>query len=252
MFAQSYMRILFAVLGAIAGAIVGLVFGLFIATVCGGDNDLGVAFLAFYCVPLGSLIGVMLGIVGDLFLSQYLRNTDLTRRKTVLTSIIIGLPAIVVAMLWTVNVRSRPPSDQTLLANFDRHEAMFNNLIEMINVDKSLTRVDVDWTEPSNPETIRVSPTRISTYRRILSEACVPRGFQSRGFMFEVDFYYWGIGSAISSDTTKGYAYMQIPPIKLRDSLDGYQPHPKDGDTPVRAYRHIRGNWYLFYEYIPG
>jgi hypothetical protein len=246
------MRILSAVIGAVVGAIVGLILGLFVATVAGGDNDLAVGFLLIYCAPLGSLIGLVLGIVAGLFLIQYLRKVGPTRRKIMIAAVLVGLAAGIGGMLWTIKSRNEPPSDQKLLANFEHHEATFNELIEMLKVDQKLIRVDVDWTDPRDPDIIGVSPERISTYRRMLKDARVPRGFQSRGSTFEVDFYYWGIGSAISSDTTKGYAYMEIPPIGLRDSLDGYQPHPKDGDTPVRAYRHIRGNWYLFYEYIPG
>jgi hypothetical protein len=67
-----------------------------------------------------------------------------------------------------------------------------------------------------------------------------------------VDFYYWDIGSAVSSDTDKGYAYLTMPPFNLLPSLDGSHPDERNGDNGVKTYRHIRGNWYLFYEYIPG
>ena len=59
------------------------------------------------------------------------------------------------------------------------------------------------------------------------------------------------IGSAISSDIAKGYAYLTVAPIEVLVSLDGYRPEP-GRDEVIRVYRHIRGNWYLFYEYIPG
>jgi hypothetical protein len=60
------------------------------------------------------------------------------------------------------------------------------------------------------------------------------------------------IGSAISSDTIKGYAYRTRPPMEVLNSLDGFRPNPKDADDTIKVYRHIRGNWYLFFEYIPG
>ena len=80
----------------------------------------------------------------------------------------------------------------------------------------------------------------------------MPRGFRSEAFSYEVDFYYWIIGSAISSDTAKGYAYSKRPPAETLSSLDGYRPDPNKADDTIKVYRHIRGNWYLFYEYIPG
>jgi hypothetical protein len=147
-----------------------------------------------------------------------------------------------------------PPSDERLLSNFDKHEATLNVLIEMLKTDRDLVRVAEDWTRPENPETIGVSAVRISTYRRLLRDARVRQGFQSEAFMYEVDFFYWGIGSAISSDEFKGYAYRKSPPTETRSSLNGYRPSPdpKSPDDTIKVYRHIRGDWYVFYEYIPG
>jgi hypothetical protein len=83
-----------------------------------------------------------------------------------------------------------PPSDQRLLSNFDKHESTFNKLIGMLETDGGLVRVDEDWTDPEHPGTIGVSPARVTTYRLMLREARVPRGFRSEAFMYEDDFYY--------------------------------------------------------------
>ena len=122
----------------------------------------------------------------------------------------------------------------------------------MIKTDGDLVRLDEDWTDPKNPEAIGISPARISIYRRLLRDARVPRGFQSEGLMDEVDFFYWMIGSAVSRDTSKGYAYLTRPPGETLNSLDAYRPDLRNADDTVKVYRHIHGNWYLFYEYIPG
>ena len=227
---------------------------LFLTTVMPGGNSLAGAFFFMYAAPVGLLIGVALGVVLVLRILRYLRERETTgpaRSKKILLvlSLITGVLIVVVGMLWVVSNRDKPPSDRQLLANFERHETTFNQLIEMAKADKELTRVDEDWTQPENPQTIGVSPARISTYRQLFREAGVPRGFQERAY--EVDFYYWGIGSAISSDTFKGYAYLTMPPVNLLSTLDGCHPE-HNGDNGVTAYRHIRGNWYLFYEYVPG
>ncbi|PYK29213.1 MAG: hypothetical protein DME57_11240 [Verrucomicrobia bacterium] len=152
-------------------------------------------------------------------------------------------------MDWKIEQRDKPPPDQQLLTNYEKHEATLNQLVEMVKKDKGLTRVDTDWTDPQDPTTIGVSTERINEYRRLLREVRVPRGF-SAWSQAEIDFLYWGIGSAVSDDVTKGYAYLESAPQNLAESLDGYK-RPPTRDV-VKVYRHIRGNWYLFYEYLPG
>jgi hypothetical protein len=251
------VRFISSIIGAVVGAIVGLVSALFLVTIMVGNNLLSGAFILMWAAPVGLLVGAALGVVVAVRILPHLRareHTGPARRKKILLvlSLIIGIPALVAGMLWEVSNSHKPPSDQKLLENFDRHEATFDQLIQMAQTDKGLTRVDEDWTRPENPQTINVSSARISTYRRLLKEAGVPRGFQVTDTADEVDFYYWGIGSAISSDTDKGYAYLTMPPFNLLPSLDGSHPDERNGDNGVKTYRHIRGNWYLFYEYIPG
>lgn len=249
------MRFLSAIVGALLGAVAGLVIGLLVAVLISGNELFAAGFIAIYAGPTGLLVGVMVGAISSLRLLPYLRENELdgrirAKRLLFLLTVVIGGTAMLIGLLVLI-IRSdiTPPTDHELLANFERHETTFRKLIEMLKADKGLTRVDVDWTDPNNPETIGVSPARIATYRRMLKDAHVPRGFEARGDFGGVGFLYWGIGSAVSSDTTKGYAYMTTPPIDLLSSLDGYQP---DRENTVRVYRHIRGNWYLFYEYLPG
>src|SRR5438105_1863469 len=109
--------------------------------------------------------------------------------------------------LWFVagcDVLLKPPSDRELLGNFERHETALNQVVQMVKANKQLMRVDTDWTDPKDPQTIGVSSDRIEQYRRLLREAHVPRGFLRRGDADGIEFTYWVIGSAISSDTIKG------------------------------------------------
>ena len=61
-----------------------------------------------------------------------------------------------------------PPSDQSLLSNFDKHEATFNALIDMLETDRDFVTVGENWTDPEHPQTIGVSPARVTTYRLTL------------------------------------------------------------------------------------
>jgi hypothetical protein len=248
------MRFFSGIIGAVAGIIVGWVSALFFATLKADNNILFEGFILTYAAPVGLLLGAILGLMIALRTLRYLREREATgttqsKKISVVLSLITGLIIVVAGMLWVVSNRSKPPSDRELLANFERHEATFNQLIEMTKADRWLDRVDEDWTSPKNPDANGVSPDRIAMYRRLLREAHVPRGFHAIGFGAEVDFYYWTRGSAISSDTDKGYAYLTTPPPNLLGTLDHCQP---GGENVVMTYRHIRGNWYLFYEYIPG
>ena len=118
----------------------------------------------------------------------------------------------------------------------------------MATRDKGLTRVDIDWTDPREPAVVGVFQDRVEEYRRLLAEVNVPRGFQARPELGETDFLYWGIGSAVTDDFTKGYAYLQKPPAHTSSRLDGIE---LEGEGRQIVYRHIKGKWYLFLELIP-
>jgi hypothetical protein len=135
-----------------------------------------------------------------------------------------------------------------MLANFRAHEQVFNTVIEMAAKNEKLTRVDFDWTDPSDPAGIGIDPEKVEEFRRLLAEVNVPRGFQADPESKEVDFIYWGTGSAMTDDFTKGYAYLSAPPVRTAPSLDRIQ---LDGLGRQVVYRPIQGHWYLYLELIP-
>ena len=252
------MRVAAGLVGAVLGSIFGVVIGLLVAIVTTHNDPLGILFIGIGTMLAGVLFGSIGGAIAGLRLfyrsgDPTERGRTRTKRVVLLSTAVISSAAILIVLLvWIIRIGMTPPSDQRLMSNFDKHEATFSKLIEMLKTERDLIRVDQDWTEPKDPKTIGVSPARITTYRELLREARVPRGLHSEPFRYEVDFFYWTIGSAISSVTTKGYAYRTRPPIEVLNTLDGFRPDPKDADDAVKVYRHIRGNWYLFYEYVLG
>jgi MFS family permease len=251
------MRIFAVLVGMLFGTVAGMAIVLLVAVVLTRNDLWSTMWTGLWFSPIGLICGGAVGGIVGLGLSTQFREreTKRIRWKRIVFSLAVATSALVImigALLSIVRYGLTPPSDEKLLANFELHEATFNELIEMLKADQDLIRVDENWTHPEHPETIGVSQARVSAYRKMLREARVPRGFQSEPFMYEIDFLYWIIGSAISSDTTKGYAYRKNPPIEILSSLDGHPLDPKNSDETVKVYRHIRGNWYLFYEYIPG
>ncbi|BDI28374.1 hypothetical protein CCAX7_004250 [Capsulimonas corticalis] len=66
-----------------------------------------------------------------------------------------------------------------------------------------------------------------------------------------IDFTVWN-SPAFSEEwegqASKGYANFKTPPPNLLPSLDNV---PHGGDKDFKAYRHVEGNWYLFFFYKP-
>lgn len=160
----------------------------------------------------------------------------------------LGFPVTFVAIHWVGQRAQEPPSDAAMLKHFKKHSGTFETLIGMTGADKALTRVDWNWTMPADLQSIGVSSERLATYHTLLREAGMPRGFQRSQDQLEVDFLFWLRGSAVSDDETKGFAYRSSPPPSLLSTLDDIRIESRDYWI---AYRHIRDNWYLFYEFVP-
>jgi len=232
------MRFLVGLPGAILGAIFGGAAAVLFSILASGSNAFAVGFILVLAGPTGLILGTVLGILLALRVLRYLRadeaNGVTQRSKRILVvSLVLGYPALVVGMLWAAVNHNNPPSDEVLLANLDRHEATPDQVVRMVKADKGLIRVDVNWTRPDNPQTIGVSPARIGDYRRLLTRAGVPRGFQETESADEIQFLYYVFGSAVSSDRFKGYAYLTKPRTFaiesefLRRRKDGLSSHSR-------------------------
>ena len=160
-----------------------------------------------------------------------------------------AIPAGYILMLSTAFTGGDIPhkSDEELIANFHSHRPEFDRLLQMINEDQGLLRVDDSWTSPENPQAVGISRERIDAYHGLFRRAGIPRGFsafQTRDF---IEFIASAQGLVVSG-SSKGYLYATEPPPRLVDDLDNYRPQDKGLSRAFPVFRHIEGNWYLFFE----
>ena len=254
------MRIWYGLVGAVLGMVVGGAAAfLLVCAYWRGDDFGGAISLVIFC-PAGMIVGCVLGVVTALRAFKQVHGQQdgglpLKARRQRVLGLMLGAPILTVCMCWGGIIFSNPPfggqpTDQQLLNNFSQHRATFEQLAQMAQTDKGLTRVDDDWTDPNNPAQVGVSPSRIREYRRLLRSVSVPRGFSASDNARQILFFNWLTGYAMSSDRDKGYAYLSTPPKTVISELDSYD--DESNDKVQIVYRHIEGHWYLFYEYLPG
>jgi len=138
------------------------------------------------------------------------------------------------------------PSDDEMIGHFKAFRVTYERLVQMLIEDKKLTSVSPDQTDPANPSSAGVTAARIVKYRQLLEQVGAHEGCQRWFGGYKV--HHWDFGSLMGEARMKGYIYLTKPPRKSRRSLDSFDPTGNDTED---AYRHISGNWYLVYEFIP-
>jgi hypothetical protein len=244
------VKILLRIIGAVIGAAFGFFSSVAIIRLLSDGNTIEEGFLLVPGAPVGLLVGAFAGAVVATQASRplgakVLSNLGRVEKRQLILALVLGISAAFIAVVWIAREAVEPPSDATMLRHFDRHEAAFNTLAKMAGADKGLDRVGQDWTMPTDTRSVGVSFERLADYRKLLRDADTLLSRSHDGF----NFLFWLRGSAISDDTEKGFAYRITPPPCTVQSLDGIR---TDSKNALIAYRHIRGNWYLFYEFIPG
>jgi hypothetical protein len=247
------LKILFRIVGAVIGAAFGLLASEALVRLLSGGNVLEEGFLLLPGAPVGLLLGAFAGAIVATRAARRLgvkSISDAERgvKRRLILALVLGIPTAFIAVVWVDREAVQPPSDAAMLRHFDRHEGAFDTLIKMASADKGLDRVDQDWTMPADTTSVGVSSERLADYRRVLRDAGTPRGFQVSQGHDGFDFLFWSRGSAISADRDKGFAYRTTPPPSTVQSLDDIR---GDSGNALIALRHIRGDWYLFYRFIP-
>ena len=252
------MSFLYGFIGAVLGAALGCMAAVFGVQATAADGDIfGGAFALAVFGPVGLLLGAVLGSVLALLVLRSVKKnikeeTAKRRNAMFVSSCILSAPLLIGALFWgterSLKTHNQPPSDQQLLDNFQAHHAAFDKLIQMDRADKGSYASEISSAVSDTPLPGGTREKRIAEYRRWLEAANIFKGFSSDEDQ-EVTLCYWGFGSAISSDTDKGYAYLVVPPKQVLKTLDDCRP---DYKNEVQAYRHIEGCWYLYYDYLPG
>ena len=152
------------------------------------------------------------------------------------------------------------PKDEHLIQNFQAHKSEFNQLVQMFLEDESLGRVSIDFTRTSNffekcegpnswnGKEIEVSQERLADYRKLFNALKLSAGIEGYCEKDRILFYASTKGLSVTG-STKGYAYLKNAPKNsetLVDNLDNYWSPDKKSFT---AYRHVEGNWYLYFDY---
>lgn len=130
--------------------------------------------------------------------------------------------------------------DELLIQKFHRDRAEFENLRSMLERDSYIFRIDDNWSDPAN-----LSDEILTKYRRMFKQLGIPRGFYNRRNPLRIELIASSQGW-VTSGSTKGYEYRETKPESLEESLDQFH----DGTVThwTQAYRHIEGNWYLYFE----
>ena len=159
---------------------------------------------------------------------------------------IVAVPTLIFALM-SFGESAPHPSDKALGETFFAHEADFNKLVEMCNVDSHVLRIAPDFTWLDNnaawprPESeLGFSRQRWDEYRSLFLKLGLTAGvlnYQPDSVMFLAS-----TRGLVTGGSSKGYAYSLKEPEVIVDSLDN-----ATFSKSRIAYKRLKGNWYLFY-----
>jgi len=168
-----------------------------------------------------------------------------TTRKLLIFLVIVALAGAVMVgykiydYLETPLFAEQPDlSDEILIDIFHKDPQVFEQLYKMVTEDNMMTHVDNNWTEPAN-----LPKDRVAEYRKLFKEAGIYGGVNVSVDRKKIEFITSAQGW-VASGSSKGYMYLTKMPEKLVDNIDVLQEHSR---MDVCLYRHIEGNWYLYY-----
>lgn len=158
--------------------------------------------------------------------------------------------------IWSMEPSFLHPSDEKMIANFEKNTSAFETLRSMITEDcnKGLKRIGNNFTRPEDYRYLGINEYRINEHKRLLHDLDIEMGWSCDT---DVVLLYATTAGLSISGSTKGYEYSKSTPqnyfkkyqgqlLSPLESLDSYKPLNPHSFT---IYRHIKDNWYLFYEY---
>lgn len=161
-----------------------------------------------------------------------------------------GVALIVLVSLITFQACT--PSDETLIKRFYPFEKDFDRLAIMALEDDKLTRIAMDftWLEdnvgwPRPASELGFSVERWDEYRGLFRKLGIWSGIyrqKRRGILF----FTVSVSGLVTGGSSKGYALSKSKPSPVLASLDERSEEIKSGEP---AFKHIKGNWYVYYRW---
>jgi hypothetical protein len=144
------------------------------------------------------------------------------------------------------------PSDDSLIQNFQSHEADFDQLIRMAAEGSKVVRIasDFTWTEKSaawpRPESeLGFSKERWDEYRRLFKKLDLDAGILN--YQPDLVFLVASTQGLLTGGSGKGYVYSLKEPSPIVESLKDVSFEGSEKSMNF-AYKKLKGHWYLFYD----
>lgn len=165
---------------------------------------------------------------------------------------LITIPLLLITIIGCSFAFDNPhPSDDSLIQNFQNHEAEFERLVRMAKEDSHVIRIasDFTWTDKNaawpRPESeLGFSTERWNEYRSLFKKLDLKAGILN----YQPDLVYLTASTQglLTGGSGKGYAYSLKEPSPIVESLDNVSFKGSEKSMNF-AYRKLKGNWYLFY-----
>lgn len=168
------------------------------------------------------------------------------RKYSILLVILIaGLLTSCSVQAVTNRFAAKHPTDQAMLKNWRAHKNEFEHLRQMYSADKQLASVTATSAYPFHDAgEIGINANRLAEYRDYFQKLRLTNGIYGDDGKERVWFRASDQGFAMTA-TIKGYVFTKLKPEVLVEGLDNFR--FKEGQG-TQAYRHIEGDWYLYFE----
>lgn len=163
-------------------------------------------------------------------------------------AVFVGLALLAIATAFAVPVMMtaaifdpgpKAPTDQTMIAHWEKYRKTLDQITEMLRSDPALNRLGMDWSDPDDPARAHVPPERIADYRDLMREASIisiSRGHRS------VQFLFHSSGLSVSGF---GKSFVRGEASRHAEVIDGDLDAAAAGRPKLLLQRPIADGWWL-------
>jgi hypothetical protein len=168
--------------------------------------------------------------------------------KTRTIAVFVGLAVLAVAAAFAVpammtaaivDPAPKAPTDQAMIAHWDKHRKTLDQITEMLRSDPALNRLGMEWSDPDDPARAHVPPERIADYRDLMREASIisiSRGHRSVQFLFHAS------GLPVNGF---GKSFVRGEASRHAEVIDGDLDAAAAGRPKILLQRPIADGWWL-------